>query len=45
MSGGLDSTAVAAFAHAFRPESDYLSLYTMDIADLWPEDREAEHAA
>lgn len=45
MSGGLDSTAVAAFAHSFRPESDYLSLYTMDIADLWPEDREAEHAA
>ena len=45
MSGGLDSTAVAAFAHKFRPEKDYLSLYTLDIADLWPEDREAEHAA
>jgi len=45
MSGGLDSTAVAAFAHAMRPESDQLALYTMDIADLWPEDREAEHAA
>ena len=45
MSGGLDSTTVAAYAHQALSPAGSLSLYTLDIQSLWPEDREAEYAA
>ncbi|MEM1153588.1 MAG: asparagine synthase-related protein [Pseudomonadota bacterium] len=45
MSGGLDSTSIAAFAREAQSEQGRLSLYTMDVGALWPDDREAEHAA
>ena len=44
MSGGLDSTSIAACAHEFLPAEFALKLYTLDIKSLWSEDEEAVYA-
>ncbi len=44
MSGGLDSTSIAASVSCLKAAQSHLSLYTLDIKDLWPEDEEAIHA-
>ena len=44
MSGGLDSTSVAASASLVRGASHPLTLFSMSIKSLWPEDSELEYA-
>ena len=44
MSGGLDSTSIAASVGCLKAAQSHLSLYTLDIKDLWPEDEEVIHA-
>lgn len=45
MSGGLDSTSIAASAREFLAPNHRLTAFTLDIKSLWPGDQDTFHAS